>query len=164
MLVCVQECQWNAVASKKDREKKRKKKIYAGNTQLLVAICIYGTIFKVNHVYCALALLPTAYIEMETQRNQRKHFSFSISLPPFIPPLPSFYKGQDHYKCPGDRWELSITLLELRFVGFAPTQFTALLKCGWAQQAAQLVPCTQMYIDAEVKVQSKHHFQHQDFA
>lgn len=118
-----------------------KRKIYAGRTHLLVAICIYCSLFKVNHVCCALASVPTAYMEMETQ-NQRKHFLFSISHPPFISPRPHSNKGWHHYKCHIDRWELSITLLEHFFVGFVATQFTAPLKCGWARQAAQLVQVT----------------------
>lgn len=69
---------------------------------------------------------------------------FLHALPPFIPPLSHSYKGWDHYKCHTDRCKLSITLLGLRFEGFAATQFTALLNRGWARQAPQLVQVTGM--------------------
>lgn len=88
---------------------------------------------------CPCLILYSLYGDEDTE-NQRKHFFLCISHPPFIPFFPHFHKGWDHYKCHVDRWELSITLLELGFVGFVATQFTALLKRGWAKQAAQLVP------------------------
>lgn len=102
--------------------------------------------------------VSTTYMEIETQGTKE-----NISLPPFLTlhlflPASHSYKGWDHYKCHADRWELSITLLELQFVGFAATQFTALLKCGWAKQAANYSSPThwwqgpQMRTNADVKV------------
>lgn len=106
---------------------------------MLVAICIYCSLFKVNHVCCVLPSLPTAYNEMETQRTK-----VNISLSPLLPlhlffPPPHSHKAWDHHKCQVDRWELCITLL-LGFVGFGAAHFTAPLKCGWAKETVKLVP------------------------
>lgn len=61
MLAFVGECKWSVVVSKETERKKGKKKIYAGSTQLLVVICMYCLLFKVNHVCCALAGLYNLY-------------------------------------------------------------------------------------------------------
>lgn len=138
MLACVGTCEWDVVAPKKHREKRRKKDLrrkcttVGGNLHLL---------FTLQSESCLLCprLGPYSLYGDEDTESQRKHFSFSISHPPFILPLPPSHKGWDHYGRHVDRWELSITLLRLRFVGSAATQFIALQKCGWAKQAAELV-------------------------
>lgn len=104
---------------------KRERTNYTGNTKLLVAIWIHCSVFKVNHVCCGLAFLPSACKEMKTQRT-KENISLSIYQPPFIPPLSHGYKGWARYKCHLDSWELSITLLELWCVGFATSSF-----CYW---------------------------------
>lgn len=105
----------------------------AGNLLLLF-------ISQSEHVCFALALV----LKQHTCRwRQRKETClFLHALPPFKPPLSHWYKGWDHYKCHTDRCKLSITLLGLRFEGFAAAQFTAQLNCGWARQAPQLVQVT----------------------
>lgn len=112
-----------------------KRKIYAGSTLLLVAICIYCSLFKVNNLCCALAFGPCS-LHGDGDAEPKKtvlflHFSPSIyTSPPFLTKdgtitnvtltggnYPSLYSSSV-------------------FVGFVATQFTALLKCGWARQAA----------------------------
>lgn len=126
------------------------KKVYTGSTQLLLAICIYCSFFKVNPVCFALALVLKLHICRWRQRTKRETCYFLHALPPFIPLLSHSYKAWDHYKCHSDRCKLSITLLGLLFEGFAAAQFIALLNRGWARQAPQLVQVTGMK-EANVK-------------
>ena len=117
-------------AQKREAEDLRRKQTTGGNLHLLF------TLQSESCMLCPCLVAPNSLCGDEDTGNQRKHFSFSVSHPPFIPSFPLSHKGCDHYKCHADRWELSITPLELGFVGFVATQFTVLLKGGWAKQAA----------------------------
>lgn len=112
---------------------------YNGSTTVDCNLLLLFVLQSESCLLCPCLAPSTVYVDGDT-KNQRKHFSLPISHPPFIPPFRNSHKRWGHYKCHIDRWELSITLLELQFVGFVAAHFTALLKCGWAKQVAQLVP------------------------
>ena len=53
-----------------------------------MAICIYCSLLRVNHVCCALALVLTAYMETETQGSKENiALSLFLTLHLFLPSL-----------------------------------------------------------------------------